>query len=126
MIYQNGIYTVQRCDYYQQLAARENGDMAFLRIYQNGIYTVQATTSPLRIHPGTWHSSMYISDGIYTVPPLATSTCTREKYTQGHGIPPCIYQNGLCRDYQQLVPQGRNIPGTWHSSMYQNGIYGAA
>jgi hypothetical protein len=26
--------------------------------------------------------------------------------------------------YQQLVPQGRNIhPGTWHSSMYQNGIY---
>jgi hypothetical protein len=56
---------------------------------------VQATGSPLRIHPGTWHSSMYISDGIYTVPPLATSTCTREKYTQGHGIPPCIYQNGL-------------------------------
>jgi hypothetical protein len=33
MIYQNGIYTVQRCDYYQQLAARENGDMAFLHVY---------------------------------------------------------------------------------------------
>jgi hypothetical protein len=64
-IYQNGIYTVQRCDYYQQLVPQEKWDMAFLRIYQNGI------TAALRLLPA--------------------ACATREKiYTQGHGIPPCI------------------------------------
>jgi hypothetical protein len=53
-----------------------------------------------------------------------------EIYTQGHGIPPCIYQNGIygCRYYyQQLVPQGRNI----HRDMaflhvYIRDLHGAA
>jgi hypothetical protein len=35
-------------------------------------------------------------NGIYTVLPPCYQHL--EKYTQGHGIPPCIYQNGIwCR-----------------------------
>jgi hypothetical protein len=115
--------------YYQQLsAAREKytpRDMAFLHVYQNGIigaatsYYQQLVPQGRNIHPGTWHS-MYISMGSTRCSAATTSSlCHKgEIYTQGHGIPPCIYQNGITRrrDYQQLVPQG--IHGTWHSSMY--------
>jgi hypothetical protein len=74
-IYQNGIYTVQRCDYYQQLVPQGRN-----------------------IHPGTWHSSMYISE--WDLHGAATSY------------------------YQQLVPQGRNIhPGHGIPPYIQNGIY---
>jgi hypothetical protein len=45
-------------------------------------------------------------------PTTTSSSHKGEIYTQGHGIPPCIYQNGIytvqrCDYYQQLVPQGR-------------------
>jgi hypothetical protein len=157
-IYQNGIYTVPRllpaaCATREKYTPR---DMAFLHVYirmgstrcrctttsslchkgeiytqghgilmytyQNGIYTVppSATTSSLcrkeKYTPGTWHSSMYISEWDHT------QRC--DYYQQlvpqgrnihpGHGIPPCISEWDLCRHryYQQLVPQGRNIhPG---------------
>jgi hypothetical protein len=46
------------------------------------------------IHPGTWHSSMYIRMGS-TRCTSNLAACAWEIYTQGHGIPPCIYQNGI-------------------------------
>jgi hypothetical protein len=193
------IYTVQRCDYYQQPATRRNihpgtwhslhisewdlhgaartttsslcrGEMGHgISIYQNGIYTVHARLLPQQlvpqgrnIHPGTWHSSMYISEWDlhgaavisyhqqlcttekYTpgvAPPhisewdLHGAACdyyqqlaAREKYTQGHGIPPYISEwdlHGAAPDYyQQLVPQGRKYtPRDMAFYVYQNGIY---
>jgi hypothetical protein len=104
------------CDYY--LCGIYTRDMAFLHIsemgycttekyrdmayvYQNGIYTVPPPCyqQPGEIHPGTWHSSMYISDGIWCRHWLLTACATREKYTQGHGIPPYISEWDLngCR-----------------------------
>jgi hypothetical protein len=80
------------CDYYQLDIHR---DMAFLHVYIKNTRMVHVyirwvhvllpatlATRERNIHPGTW--------------------------------PPCIYQNGICGAatsyYQQLVPQGRNIP----------------
>jgi hypothetical protein len=71
-------------------------DMAFLVYIRMGSHAVLplATTSSLchkRIHPGTWHSSMYNQNGI-------CGACTsyyqqlvpQGEIYQGHGIPPCI------------------------------------
>jgi hypothetical protein len=95
-VYQNGIYTSSLC-HREKYTPR---DMAFLHVYIRMGSTVAATSyyqqlvpQGRNIHPGTWHSSMYISE--WDLHGAATSY------------------------YQQLVPQGRNIhPGTWHSSMY--------
>jgi hypothetical protein len=97
-------------------------DMAFLHVYirMGSTRCSAATRLPAWkpqgkiLHLGR-HSSMYKATmGIYTVPPPATtsSLCHKEKYTPGHSISPCIYQNGIYTvqtTYQQLVPQGRNI-----------------
>jgi hypothetical protein len=89
--------------YYQQLVPQGryiHRDM-FLHVYIRMGSTrccALATTSSLchkgrNIHPGTWHSSMYISEWIYGAALLLPAACAQgEIYTQGHGIPPCIYQ----------------------------------
>jgi hypothetical protein len=86
---------------------------AFLHVYQNGIYRgatscLLAACTRRNIHPGTWHSSMYISEWDLVLPLATTSSlCQGEIYTQGHGIPPYIkWVLQRCDYYQQLVPQG--------------------
>jgi hypothetical protein len=52
---------------------------------------------------------------------LLPAACHRKIYTQGHGIPPCIYQNGIytVRDATtSSLYHKENIRRTWHSSMY--------
>jgi hypothetical protein len=96
------------------------------------------------IYTRTWHSSMYISEwdprsrttekytprdmaflhiyqnGIYTVPPLATtSLCHKENIHPGTAsewdlllVPPLATTSSLCHKGEIIYP------GTWHSSMY--------
>jgi hypothetical protein len=102
----NGSYTVQRRDYYQQLVPQEKmGHGIPPCVYQNGIYTVQRCAyhqqlvpQGRNIHPGTWHSSMYIPE--WDLHGAATSyyqqLCHKGRNIhQGHGITH-VYQNGIC------------------------------
>jgi hypothetical protein len=81
------------------------------------------------IHPGTWHSSMYISEWDHTVPPmrLLPAACATREINTPRTLPLHVYirmgsTRGAATSYYQQQPQGRNIhPGTWHSSMVRMG-----
>jgi hypothetical protein len=71
-------------------------------IYQNGIYTaalrlLPAASAKEKYTPRTWHLLVYINEWDLMVPPnfITSSHATRRNTHQGHGIPPCIYQNGI-------------------------------
>jgi hypothetical protein len=102
-IYQNGIYTVQRCDYYQQPATRrkytprDNGIP--LHISEWDLHGAAKDYYQQLVPRRKGHGISIYQNGIYTVQRCDyyhSSLCHKgEIYTQGHGIPPCIYQNGI-------------------------------
>jgi hypothetical protein len=145
-IYQNGIYTVQRCDYYYQLVPQ--GRNIHPGTWHSSMYIsewdlpsqrcdyYQQRAARENIHPGTWHSSMYIPvNGIYTVPPPATTSslyASRENI-RGTWHSPCISEWDLHGAALRLLPAasvpqvGEIQPRTWHLHVYNRmGSHGAA
>jgi hypothetical protein len=91
-VYINGIYTVQRCDYHQQLVQGEYTprDMAFSAISEWDLHGSAATTTSSLCRKEKWDMAFLriYQNGITTALRLLPAACaTREKiYTQGHGI----------------------------------------
>jgi hypothetical protein len=80
-----------------------------LHVAATSYYSACATRE--NIHPGTWHSSMYIRMGSQTVPASYYQQLVHKgeiTLPRDSGVPPCISEWDLrcCDYYQQLVPQG--------------------
>jgi hypothetical protein len=93
-IYQNGIHTVQRCDYYQHLCRREK----------------------------YMHLHVYISEWIYTVQrcDYYQQLVPQGENTPRDMAFLCIYQNDL---HGAATTTRRNIHPDMAFHVYQNGIY---
>jgi hypothetical protein len=121
-----------RCDYTSSLCHKEKYTQGHgippciseWDLHGAASYYQQLVPQGRNIHPGTWHSSMYISEWDLHVLPLATtSLCHKEKYTPRTWHSLHVY----IRIYtvQLLLPAApqENIhPGTWFLHVYQNGI----